>query len=225
MSNIQRDNQCFFILQIYLNRKHEYHGIPCNHTHTKRAPILITIQKTTVNKCRLWEKITKEYNCHKLIIFPALVVENGHDGRRQEKLLLSGDQGDGGKVLQDVGGHWEGECTMKRRVGVPLLSVSSLLVSPAPWTGCQNRNVSCRHSNWRAQMSRELVKWVYRVCKETWKSRGILKWLFPGLEKSLKKFVQTRKFTNFFGGQFFTPLTEIQRCLKRNGRHFLKLVK
>lgn len=37
------------------------------------------------------------------------ITENGHDGGRQEELLLGGDPGDRIEVLQDTGGHWKGD--------------------------------------------------------------------------------------------------------------------
>lgn len=37
------------------------------------------------------------------------ITENGHDGGRQEELLLGRDPGDRSEVLQDAGGHWKGE--------------------------------------------------------------------------------------------------------------------
>lgn len=44
-----------------------------------------------------------------LIVSLILILENGNDGGGQETLLLSRDPRDRGQVLQDSGGHWEGE--------------------------------------------------------------------------------------------------------------------
>lgn len=62
------------------------------------------------------------------LIWCLVTLENGNDRRRQEKLLLSGDPGDGSKVLQDFRGHREGECMCFPRRSCVLLGKWTLLL-------------------------------------------------------------------------------------------------
>lgn len=93
-----------------------------------------------------------------------LIVENGYDRRRQEKLLLSWDPADWSKVLQDFRGYWEGEfrCENKHAFSWPQIWSDGFLLPPV-CCRCdmsQQGNVKYRPYHLGAQMSRELINKV-----------------------------------------------------------------
>lgn len=107
-----------------------------------------------------FSKYINTFSC----VFFILIVENGHDGRRQEKLLLSWDPADWSKVLQDFGGHWEGEFRFENMHAFcwPQTWSDGFLLPPVCCRGVmsQQGNVKYHPHHLGAQMSQGLINKV-----------------------------------------------------------------
>lgn len=77
------------------------------------------------------------------------ITENGHDGGRQEELLLGGDPGDRSEVLQDTGGHWKGEDGAAWWRHFPL----GLKRMKSKWMENKNKHSSTKEQ-WKARVRR-----------------------------------------------------------------------